>query len=232
MNMCELDEYRTISELRKKSVISRDGLKIGRIIDVVFDSNYRLHSFVIGGSRWEELREFLGFIEDIDPVIPADAVKEITEDSININIPKEKLKHKLEKSVIPEDAFTYNELKRMKIFDKNDQKFGKLINLVFLPCGEPAFIIGGTGMEEFAESLKFEENIDLLLPIEYIDRIDSNGIKMKTHVRELNLTKDNKPMDKDTQRVYLNSLKRKGEAKTQLLMRPKLEEFHDFARFH
>lgn len=87
-------------------------------------------------------------------------------------------------------------------------------------------------MEEFVESLKFEENIDLLLPIEYIDRIDSNGIKMKTHVSELNLTKDNKPMDKDTQRVYLNSLKRKGEAKTQLLMRPKLEEFHDFARFH
>ncbi len=232
MNICELDEYRTISELRKKSVISRDGLKIGRIIDVIFDSNYRLHSFVIGGSRWEELREFLGFIEDIDPVIPADAVKEITEDSININIPKEKLKHKLEKGVIPEDAFTYNELKRMKIFDKNDQKFGKLINLVFLPCGEPAFIIGGTRMEEFAESLKFEENIDLLLPIEYIDRIDSNGIKMKTRVSELNLTKDNKPMDKDTQRVYLNSLKQKGDAKIQLLMRPTSEEFHDFARFH
>lgn len=232
MSMCELDEYRTISELRKRSVISKDGLKIGRIIDVVFDSNYHLHSFVIGGSRWEELREFLGFIEDVDPVIPIDSVMEVTDDSININIPKEKLKHKLEEDVIPEDAFTYNELKRMKIFDKNDQKFGKLINLVFLPCGEPAFIIGGTRMEEFAESFKFEDNIDLLLPIEYIDYIDHKGIKMKVRISELQLTKDNKPMDKETQRVYLNSLKRKGDAKTQLLLRPKPEEFHDFARFH
>ncbi|MCK5184972.1 MAG: PRC-barrel domain-containing protein, partial [Candidatus Heimdallarchaeota archaeon] len=155
-----MDEYRTISELRKRSVISRDGLKIGRIIDVVFDSNYRLHSFVVGGSRWEELSEFLGIIEDIDPVIPADAVLEVTEDSININIPKDKLKHKLEEGVIPEDAFTYNELKRKKIFDNSNQKFGKVVNLVFLPCGEPALIIGGTGMEEFAESIKFNENID------------------------------------------------------------------------
>ncbi|MHA1123967.1 MAG: PRC-barrel domain-containing protein [Candidatus Heimdallarchaeota archaeon] len=231
MSMCEMDEYRTISELRKRSVISRDGLKIGRIIDVVFDSNYRLHSFILGGSRWEELREFLGIIEDIDPVIPADAVLEVTEDSININIPKDKLKHKLEEGVIPEDAFTYKELKRKKIFDKSNQKFGKVVNLIFLPCGEPAIIIGGTGMEEFAESIKFEENIDLLLPLDYIDYIDDKGIKMKARVSELQLTKENKPMDRETQRVYLNSLKRKGEAKTQLLMRPRPEEFHDFARF-
>jgi sporulation protein YlmC with PRC-barrel domain len=51
MSMCEIDEYKTISELRKRSVISRDGLKIVRIINVVFDANHRLHSFVIGGSR-------------------------------------------------------------------------------------------------------------------------------------------------------------------------------------
>lgn len=232
MNMCEMDECRTISELRKRSVMSRDGLKIGRIIDVVFDSNYRLHSFIIGGSRWEELSEFLGFIEDIDPVIPVDSVMEVTEDTITTNIPKEKLKHKLEEGVIPEDAFTYLGLKRTKIFDKNNQNFGKVTNLVFLPCGEPAFIIGGAGLEEFAESLKFKENIDLLLPIEYIDYIDHNGIKLKTRISELQLTKENKPMDKDTQRVYLNSLKQKGEAKTKLLLRPKIEEFHDFARFH
>jgi hypothetical protein len=119
----------------------------------------------------------------------------------------------------------------MKIFDKNKQKFGKVVNLVFLPCGEPALIVGGTGMEEFAENVKFEENIDLLLPMDYIETVDHQGIKMKAQVSELSLTKDNKPMDKETQRAYLNSLIRKGEAKTQLLMRPKPEEFHDFARF-
>ncbi len=54
---------------------------------------------------------------------------------------------------------------------------------------------------------------------------------MKARVSELQLTKENKPMDRETQRVYLNSLKQKGDAKTQLLMRPKPEEFHDFARF-
>ncbi|MGC9779077.1 MAG: PRC-barrel domain-containing protein [Candidatus Heimdallarchaeota archaeon] len=60
MGLCELDKHRSISDLRKKSVISQDGLVVGRIIDVVFDSKYRLHSFIIGGSRWEELRELMG----------------------------------------------------------------------------------------------------------------------------------------------------------------------------
>ncbi|MHA1220908.1 MAG: hypothetical protein ACTSQB_04175, partial [Candidatus Heimdallarchaeota archaeon] len=82
MSMCELDEFQTISEMRKKIVISKDDLKIGRIIDVVFDSDYNLHSFIIGGSRLEELKEFLGFIDDVDPVIPVASIQEITEDSI------------------------------------------------------------------------------------------------------------------------------------------------------
>jgi len=49
--------------------------------------------------------------------------------------------------------------------------------------------VGGSGMEEFAESIKFEENIDLLLPMEYIDYIDHKRIKLKTRVSELQLTK-------------------------------------------
>jgi len=231
MSMCELDEFQTISEMRKKIVISKDDLKIGRIIDVVFDSDYNLHSFIIGGSRWEELKEFLGFIDDVDPVIPVASIQEITKDSIKLSVLKSKLKDKLEEGVIPNNAFTYSSLKRKKIYDSKDRKFGKIVNMVFLPCGEASFIIGGTWFEELSETLKFKENIDLLLPVDLIHSIDEKSIRLNIPYEDLHISIDNKPMDDVTQRAYLNSLKVKGSVKMRLLERRKGEEFRDFSKF-
>ena len=84
LGICELSEHRSISDLRKKKIISQDGLVVGRIIDAVFDADHNLHSFIIGGSRWEELRELMGFIDDIDPVIPCKSIVEVTDDTIKI----------------------------------------------------------------------------------------------------------------------------------------------------
>ncbi|MGC9779076.1 MAG: hypothetical protein HZR80_07525 [Candidatus Heimdallarchaeota archaeon] len=173
-----------------------------------------------------------GFIDDIDPVIPCDSITEITDDTIKINIQKDKLRHKLEEGTIPENAFTYSNLKRVKIFDSNDNKFGKIVNMVFLPSGEPVFVLGGIWLEEFAEKIKFKEDIDLLLPLNEISSIKDQMIKLRMPIDELELSMNNVPMDEETQRIYLSSLKAKGQVEMRLLERRKAEEFRDFARFH
>ncbi|NHJ84307.1 MAG: hypothetical protein FK734_02520 [Asgard group archaeon] len=232
MGLCELETCYTISELRKKMIYSSDNLRLGRIIDVVFDKNNNLHSFILGGSRWEELREQLGFIDDIDPVILASDIKEIKDKEILLKIPKDKIRHKLEDGVIPEKAHTYRELKRKKVSDFNNKEFGNIVNLAFIPSGEAAFIIGGNWLEEFAERMRFTENVDLLLPLNHIDSIDHSIIKITTEIDKLEKTVDDKPLDEESTKKYLNSLKIKGELELRLLQRVKPEEFVDPTRFH
>ena len=231
MVMCETEIHQTISELRKKTVVSSDGLKIGRIIDIVFDADFNVHSYIIGGSRWEELREALGFIDDIDPVVPVGNIAEITDKEIKLDIQKEKLSHKLEEGALPENAHTYSTLKRMKIIDSVGKVFGKIVNLVYVPCGDIAFIIGGNWFEEAGEKLGLKENVDLLLPFEYVDKISEEGIRLNLKMDDLKIAIDDKPLNPDEQRAYLNSIHRKEEIQMKIMERRKAEEFRDFSRF-
>jgi len=233
MSMCQLNEFETISSLRKKMVVSKDGLHIGRIIDVVFMKDFHIHSFIIGGSRWEELKEAIGIIDDIDPIVPADMIESVTEKTINLKIPKSKLKNKLDEGVIPENAFIYSTLKRKKIVDSKNRRIGKIVNLFILPCSEASFIIGETKLEEFSESIKFKENIDLLLPLKYIEKIDHNTINISLPMNKLQIALNNKPLNEEKQNEYLNSLTSKGKAEIQLLERKVIsKEFQDFSRFY
>lgn len=218
--------------MRKKTVMSLGDLVIGHIIDVVFDQDHQLHSFIIGGTRWEELRESLGIIDDIDPIIPINSITEIKEDSIKIKITKANLEHKLEEGVIPEKSFTYKDLKRKKIFDSKDNKFGKVINMGFLPSGEPILIVGGKWFEELSERLGIRKNIDLLLPFDKIDTIDDMNIRLTVPIDELKLSLDNKPMTPEEQENYLNSIDIKGQAEMRLMDRQKGEVFKHSTRFN
>lgn len=232
MIMCVTDKFYTISDLRKKTVLCSDGLKIGRIIDIIFDTDLNLHSFIIGGSRWEEFREAIGIIDDIDPVLPVNKIQEITEKEVKIDVVKGDLKHKLERGVLPANSHSYSSLKREKIFDSEKNSFGRIVNLVFVPCGEPAFIIGGNWFEEAGEKLSFKENTDLLLPTSYIDSIDPVGIKLNVPLEKLRVALDDKPLDPDEQRKYLDSIHNKKAMKIRIMERRKAEEFRDFSRFY
>ena len=224
-----MDDCITISDLRKKTVISSDGLKIGKIIDVVFTADSKLHSFIIGGSRWEEIREKLGLIEDIDPIVPVESVKAIKE-VILLDIPKEKLLNYTDEGAIPENAFTYSTMKRKNIFDGREQRFGKIINLVFAPTGEAAFIIGGGVFEEVMETLGFKENIDLFLPITNVHEIIDKRIKLNKPLDELKLSADNKPMDEKAHIKYLNSLSSEASLQVHVRKRKYIEGNRDMTQ--
>ncbi|MFW9922399.1 MAG: PRC-barrel domain-containing protein [Candidatus Thorarchaeota archaeon] len=231
MSMCELDTCYTISEIRKRAVESSDGLFIGRVIDFVFDKNLHLHSFIIGGSRWEELREAIGLVEDNDPIVLLESIAEITDEKIKLKIPKEKLVNKLQKSVFPEGVHTYSELKRMHIVDSEQKKLGKIVSTIMVPSGEIAFIVGGNWFEETTEKLGFKENIDLLLPYNHIKKIENHQLHIDIPLKSLKITVNNKPLTAEEQREYLNSIQNKNQMKMRLLEKRRPEEFRDFARF-
>ncbi|MHA1440556.1 MAG: PRC-barrel domain-containing protein [Candidatus Heimdallarchaeota archaeon] len=229
MKLCKMDDCITISDLRKKAVISSDGLKIGKIVDVVFTTDCKLHSFIIGGSRWEEIREKLGLIEDIDPVIPVESVKTV-KDVILLDIPKEKLLNYTDEGVIPENAFTYSTMKRKNIFDGREQRFGKIVNLVFAPTGEAAFIIGGSIFEEVMESLGIKENVDLFLPITNVHEVIDKRIKLNKPIDELKLSANDKLMDEGAHRKFLNTLKSEVSLQTHVRKRKYIEGNRDMTR--
>ncbi|MHA1737401.1 MAG: PRC-barrel domain-containing protein [Candidatus Heimdallarchaeota archaeon] len=229
MKLCKMDDCITISDLRKKAVISSDGLKIGKIVDVVFTTDCKLHSFIIGGSRWEEIREKLGLIDDIDPVIPVESIKTVKE-VILLDIPKEKLLNYTDEGVIPENAFTYNTMKRKNIFDGREQRFGKIINLIFAPTGEAAFIIGGSIFEEVIESLGIKENIDLFLPITNVHEVIDKRIKLNKPIDELRLSANDKLMDEEAHRKYMNTLKSKASLQIHVRKRKHIEGNRDMTR--
>ncbi|MEA2070932.1 MAG: PRC-barrel domain-containing protein [Asgard group archaeon] len=232
MVLGELENYETINTLRKRDVISADKLQCGRLIDIIFDQELNLHSFLLGGSRFEELREVLGLIEDIDPVIPISSIDKITKQAIKINIQKKDLRHKLENGVLPEKNVSLTNLKRKKIVDSKGNTIGKIVNMVFIPSGDFAFIIGGNWLEEFLESIKFKTNVDLLLPVKYIESFDNDRIKLNITSDKLRLTLDNKPLEKEAQDKYLDSLKNSDDLTLHLLAKPKAEHFMDTSRFH
>ncbi|HUT82035.1 MAG TPA: PRC-barrel domain-containing protein [Candidatus Bathyarchaeia archaeon] len=231
MNQSKFNEHFTISQLRKKSVICKDDLIIGHISDVIFDSEFNILSFILGGSQWEELKELLGIIDDIDPVIPFDAVESISSDFIKLNIVKSKIKHKLIEGVIPSNSFTYSFLKRKQIHDFKDKKFGKIVNLVFLPSGESILIIGGSWFEEISEKLNFKENIDLILPLKYIESINEKRIRLTVTYEDLRVSINNKPLDEEAQRKYFDSQIISGNIEMRVIERRNAIAVRDFGRF-
>ena len=76
--MCELKTFENVSDMRKKLLVCADGKKIGHINDIIFDKKLNIKAFIIAGNFWEEFRESLGIIDDIDPVVPAESIEEVT----------------------------------------------------------------------------------------------------------------------------------------------------------
>lgn len=218
MDLCKLDNYENISEMRKKAIISPDGKKIGHIIDVVFDEDYYLHSFIIGGSFWEEFRENLGIIDDIDPVLPADNIVKIGKKEITIDLSKEKLKNKFESDAFPKNAHFYSSMKRKVIIDYHEKNIGKICNLIFLPCGEAAFLLNCSLPKEYIPK-GITSEWDLLLPSGEINTISHNQIRINVKAENLEKTLNHHLLDAEAARTYLNSLKEKKTAEMRAMLR-------------
>ncbi|NHJ41121.1 MAG: hypothetical protein FK731_13905, partial [Asgard group archaeon] len=141
MDMCSLETHENFSEMRNKAIKSNDGKTIGYITDVVFDNDLNIHSFILGGRLWNRIRKRLGFINDVEHTLTADKIYEITKNNIRLLISRKQLKDTIQEGAISSSASTYTSLRRKTVVDLDKKLVGKIINMVFLPCGEAAFIV-------------------------------------------------------------------------------------------
>ena len=77
------------SELSKKHIIDKDNVAVGKAIDIDFDIDGTA-SLTVGGGIVEETLEKIGLKDDIDIIVPAEAIESIDE-QVRLNISKDQL---------------------------------------------------------------------------------------------------------------------------------------------
>ena len=116
-------------------------------------------------------------------------------------------------------APSYTTLRRKTVVDYNREKVGKIVNMVFLPCGEVAFIVSCLNPETVGIPKGLGSKWDLLLPITDIERITENEIILSVRKETLEKTLNDHLIDQETANKYLSSLKEKHLAEKRAIVR-------------
>lgn len=91
------DEEIRLSDFQKMDIVDKDGVKIGRAVDVDFDVEGAA-SLIVGGGFVEELLEGLGMKRDVDVVVPGDTIESVS-GVIKLNVSQEDLKLGMDEAV-------------------------------------------------------------------------------------------------------------------------------------
>ncbi len=94
------DEIR-LSDLQKLEIYDKKGEKIGKTLDVDFDTDGSA-SLIVGGGFFEEKLEALGFKKDVDLIVPGNVIEEVS-DKITLKVEKDELNKTMEESFEPEE---------------------------------------------------------------------------------------------------------------------------------
>ncbi|MGD9397399.1 MAG: PRC-barrel domain-containing protein [Candidatus Thorarchaeota archaeon] len=83
------DDEIKFSDLQKLEIVDKDGVKVGRAINVDFDIDGRT-ALIAGGGLLEEKLEAFGLKEDVDIIVPFQVIVSIDE-SIRLSVSKDEL---------------------------------------------------------------------------------------------------------------------------------------------
>ncbi|HUT82032.1 MAG TPA: PRC-barrel domain-containing protein [Candidatus Bathyarchaeia archaeon] len=219
MDMCSLETFENISDIRKKIVVSSNKTIIGQINDIVFDEQYNVKSFILGGNNWEELKKSLEIIDDIDPIILAEDIQEITKSEILLNLTEEQVKEKILEHEISPTELTYNSLRRRTVNDYNGHKIGKVCNLIFLPCGEASFVVSCAKSNDRLLPKGLGKKWDLLVPAKMIESITPKEITISVQGSTLEKALNHHLLDPEAANAYLNSIQKRNTVEMRALIR-------------
>ncbi len=176
------------SEMKNKEILDRSGQKIGRVIDFHFsfkDGNIELKSIVMGGGRIEEFLESVGLKKDIDPFYSIDVVDRFENDQLHLKVDYQKLTEPVK---LGKDELLLSDLAKCKVIDVDDNKIGKINDVIFDEENRPWFIVAGGFFEELFERLKIRPDIDPLVPPEFVTKMTADCINLKLSKMQLETT--------------------------------------------
>lgn len=169
------------SQLMNKNVIDSKNEQVGEVNDFIVtyaDNKVALKSIVLGGGRIEEFMESIGLKPDVDPVFQLDCISQITEDVVLIT-DVESLKTTLDEGTITEHDMRLSKFSKLPIIDSDGMKVGRSIDIWFDINGEPWLVAGGGAFEEILEKFGIQPDLDLLIPMPFIESITEENIKLK-----------------------------------------------------
>ncbi|MFW9919103.1 MAG: PRC-barrel domain-containing protein [Candidatus Thorarchaeota archaeon] len=114
------DEIR-LSTIEKLSIYDKNGISIGKAIDVDFDVDGSA-SLIVGGGFFEEKLEALGLKKDIDIIVPGNVIEEIS-DRIQLKVEKQDLSLTMEEVVaetnvpsVRDSVATHREISKIRLY--------------------------------------------------------------------------------------------------------------------
>lgn len=181
------------SELENTTVTDSDGVKIGRVIDIVFDIEEPfLHptSIVLGDSPFEEFLERIGAKPDDDPVFCISEIKSMYK-KIQLDKTKQEISSKLKDCLLEKTQLTFSKLSDIPVVDSEDIEIGSILDVWFDKTGNVWFIVGGGIMEETLEEIGFLPDIDLLIAPRTIKDITDELIRLRWNLDDIRTTCEN-----------------------------------------
>jgi sporulation protein YlmC with PRC-barrel domain len=91
---------------------------------------------------------------------------------------------------MPVLSTSFSELKKKKVLDADGFAVGNVIDINFDENGEEWFVLGGGFVEETLEMLHIRPDVDLLVPVDWIETIGDDEIVLKLTRFQLTSTCD------------------------------------------
>lgn len=154
------------SQLSQFKVEDKNGKNIGKPGDALFTKDFRIDSLILFGGLLEEKMEDLHLRENVDPIVPISVIQTVDETNkkIVLNVAKDELKSTNNSFVAPEGLMQFIKLKKLPIFEKNNEKIGRVVDIFFEKDGKFKLIVGGGALEEFLEKVRVIPDKDLIVP--------------------------------------------------------------------
>lgn len=175
-------------ELKNKTVIDSTGKKIGHISDLtfIFDRELKIVHFKLTGPLWEEFLEAIHLKSDRNHVFDSSVIKKIDE-HIHLDISGNQLLTTMNKNTISDDEVKFSELEKLDIFDKNQEKIGRAIDVDLDTDNHVSIIVGGGFVEEKLEAIGLKDDVDIIVPSNVISSIH-DSIQLSVSKDELDTT--------------------------------------------
>ncbi len=168
------------SQLKHKPVLDSEGSKIGKVDDFIVEFSEKdviLKSVVIAGGRIKEIMESIGLRPDKDPIFQMDCISTIDEE-VNLSVPADSLNTTLDEGVVGKNEMRLSKFAKITVYDSDGFKIGTVIDIWYDVEGKPWLVLGGGFIEETLEKFGVQPDIDLLVPMAFIDSISKEKIKL------------------------------------------------------
>jgi len=110
-------------------------------------------------------------------------------DKIQLSTNVNSLKTTLDEGAISSEEIRWSDLTKMDIYDTDDVKVGRAVDIDFDLDGSASLIVGGGMIEESLEALGLKTDIDIIVPAKTIASM-SDKIKLTVSKDDLKLTMD------------------------------------------